>query len=60
MMYDDVYELGIHQCAYLKTIGIYVLRVPGGWIYWSHRAEMEMGVFVPYLDKNMAETDAAH
>jgi hypothetical protein len=44
-----VYNMELHESLYVNKSKVYVLRVPGGWIYRSVRNGSD--VFVPYCSK---------
>ena len=51
----DIYDLGLHEEGIIRDTSIYVMRVPGGWIY-NHYYVGEndpstSSVFVPMNDE---------
>jgi hypothetical protein len=58
----NIYELKLHETTrlsvstgLLSSIDVNILRVPGGWIYYSYPSN-ERGIFVPltYTDADAA------
>lgn len=47
----SIYDLKLHEHTYIDSTGIWVVRVPGGWIY-NLQISVDEGtdttVFVPY------------
>lgn len=49
-MEKTIYDLNLHEGLNL-LFGIFVMRVPGGWIYdcWDYENnKFKQGIFVPY------------
>lgn len=49
-----IYDLGLHEGIYFKNYQIYIMRVPGGWIYYYRKSlvqPLEDGVFIPFNDE---------
>jgi len=53
---DDIYKLKLHEIHSIENTPIYVIRVPGGWLY---TVECPTGdtvqSFVPYNQEFMGE-----
>jgi len=52
----DIYKMELHDSAQIRTRGVEILRVPGGWIYSLERiggtiGAMAIGVFVPFSEE---------
>lgn len=46
-----IYELGLHESIILHEISLFIMRVPGGWIYQPDDVQ---GCFVPYSEEFLA------
>jgi len=48
----NVYDMQLHDREEDRDLGILVLRVPGGWIYYERDVDSySNGTFVPYTNK---------
>ena len=47
-----IYELGLHEGVILHEISLFIMRVPGGWIYQPDGVQ---GCFVPYSEEFLPE-----
>lgn len=49
---DILHSLRIHEMYYDSTLNIYIVAVPGGWIYDCYDSEYDtfkQGIFIPKL-----------
>lgn len=44
----DIYQMELHEQIKIR-VGLYITRVPGGWMYGAFLASFE--IFVPYNDE---------
>ena len=59
MKEKTVYNLKLHEGINLP-FGIFVMRVPGGWIYdcWDHEKDsFKQGTFIPYNNEFYIHTN---
>lgn len=56
---ETLYNIPLHKLTQLvSNSGIYIMRVPGGWIYsWATGNEDEVGIFVPYNTEFLEEEE---
>lgn len=47
-----ILDLKLHESIKLEASGLYVTRVPGGWIYETHDENSCAMVFVPWDNSN--------